>query len=62
MPEHKNYLTTCGRGRLAYHPEWSEIQPWVSYIDGSAGRHFANIYDATNYFKAKNMTLKPVTA
>ena len=30
-----------GRKRASYRPDWSASQPWVSYTDGVAGRHFA---------------------
>lgn len=26
--------------RVVYHPEWSKMHPWVSYTNGTAGRHF----------------------
>jgi hypothetical protein len=51
------YRTKCKKGRVTYHPEWSNTQPWVSYINGTAGLHFASIDDARLYFKTKNMHL-----
>ena len=39
------------RARVTYHPEWSVSHPWVSYIDGTAGRHFENEQQAHAYFE-----------
>lgn len=52
------YRTECGRGRVTYHPEWSEDQPWVTYIDGTAGKHCCDIYAAASYFRSKGMKLQ----
>ncbi len=50
--------TKCGNGRASYHPEWSETQPWVTYIRGTAGRHFASLDEVRTYFRnSHNMTL-----
>lgn len=46
MPEYKSGDTVrskCGRARLSYHPEWSEMLPWASYKNGTAGRHFGTL-------------------
>lgn len=51
------YRTKCGRGRVSYHPEWSPSQPWASYIDGTAGRHFPGLLEAQAYFIKKGMSL-----
>lgn len=51
------YRTKCGRGRVSYHPEWSPSQPWVTYIDGTAGRHVVDLPAAYAYFKSKGMEL-----
>lgn len=51
------YRTKCGRGRTTYHPEWSESQPWATYIDGTAGRHVVDLPAAHAYFESKGMEL-----
>lgn len=38
-----NVRSKCGGARLSYHPEWSPEQPWASYKNGTAGRHFATL-------------------
>lgn len=58
----QTYHTECGRGRVTYHPEWSVNEPWVSYIEGTAGRHFAELGQAHAYFKARGMVLKGAQA
>jgi hypothetical protein len=30
-----------GSKRVVYQPDWSAAQPWVTYTNGTAGRHFA---------------------
>lgn len=35
--------SNCGRARLTYHPEWDATLPWVSYKNGTAGRHFGSL-------------------
>lgn len=55
--EGQTFRTQCKRGRITYHPEWSEFMPWVSYIDGSAGMHFSSTISAVTYFKRKGMKL-----
>ena len=60
MPEYKEgdkFRTTCGRGRISYHPEWSPSKPWASYTNGAAGLHFASPELAIPYFKNKGMRL-----
>ena len=39
--------------RVTDHPEWSASQPWASYINGTAGRHFACPEDADAHLKEK---------
>ena len=39
--------------RITYHPEWSVSQPWVSYVNGTAGRHFENEHQADAHFKGR---------
>lgn len=48
--------TTCGLGRITYHPEWSASSPWVSYWCGTAGRHFERPDQAAAYFKTRRNT------
>lgn len=55
--EWTTYRTACGRGRAEYHAEWSQAQPWATYIDGSAGQHFADLADVAQYFAGRKMTL-----
>lgn len=42
----ETYRSRNGRARLTYHPEWDKERPWVGYIDGTAGRHYANLNGA----------------
>lgn len=42
--------TADGQGRVAYRPDWSESQPWVSYWNGTAGQHFETLEQARAYF------------
>lgn len=30
----------CGRARLTYRTDWDASQPWASYVNGTAGRHY----------------------
>ena len=39
--------------RITYHPEWAVSRPWVSYVNGSAGRHFENEHQADAHFKER---------
>lgn len=60
MDKHKNgetHYTRCGGGRVTYRPDWSTEKPWVSYIGGTAGLHFARLEYAAGYFEKKNMRL-----
>lgn len=50
------YRSKCGGARLTYHPEWSESQPWVSYIYGTAGRHFAFLSDGVSFMRGNGFT------
>lgn len=56
--EHDTYRTECGRGRTTYRAEWDEKQPWTTYIDGTAGRHFADLTQAAQHFASRGMKLK----
>ena len=59
MPESwTTYRTTNKAGRITYHPEWSASQPWASYINGTAGRHFTTVEAARIYFTSKGLMLK----
>lgn len=49
--------TKCKSGRATYHPEWSEVLPWVCYIDGEAMVHKLTLEDCRKWFKSKNMKL-----
>jgi hypothetical protein len=33
----------CGTARLTYQPDWSPSQPWASFKNGTAGRHFGTL-------------------
>lgn len=41
--EWDTYRSDCGQARLTFHSEWSKSIPWVSYINGTAGRHFETL-------------------
>ncbi len=41
-------------GRVTYRPDWSNSAPWVSYLAGTAGRHFATLDEATAYFRERH--------
>lgn len=48
MSEHKigdTYRSAhkIGGARLTYQPNWSPSQPWASFINGTAGRHFPTL-------------------
>ncbi len=53
----QTFRTTNGNARITYHPDWDSNQPWASYINGTAGRHFATPEDAKLYFRSKGMNL-----
>jgi len=53
----KTVRTQCGKGRASYHPEWSEILPWVCYIKGEAMVHKLTLVDCKRWFKSKGMQL-----
>lgn len=52
-------------GRVTFHPDYDHHRPWVSYIGGTAGQHFASIDDAEAYFAGRGFrresdaTLRP---
>ncbi|MNK37348.1 hypothetical protein D3C87_559140 [compost metagenome] len=41
-------------GRATYRPDWSKSAPWVSYVGGTAGRHFETLEQATAYFRERH--------
>ena len=45
-PGQSSRLSNC---RIAYHPEWDETLPYVTYRNGTAGRHFATLSEAQEY-------------
>lgn len=51
------YRTACGRGRVTFNPDWDRSKPWASYIDGTAGLHFATPDAAVPHFAKNGMTL-----
>lgn len=52
-----SYRTECGHGRCSFRPDWSTAQPWVTYIDGTAGRHLGGLEACAQYFAARGMYL-----
>ncbi len=50
--------STCGGARLTYHPDWSKEQPWASYKNGTAGRHFATLSDGIQQLKRDGYRFK----
>jgi len=53
----QTYVTACKRGRITYHPDWDSKKPWASFINGTAGAHFADPASAAHYYAGKGMTL-----
>lgn len=49
MKNFESIRSINGRGRIMYAPEWSKSQPYVTYRDGTAGRHFSNLPSAMAY-------------
>jgi len=43
----------CGKARATYRPDWSEAQPWVTYIRGTAGIHAATERGALSYLERR---------
>lgn len=52
-----SWRTECGHGRVAYRPDWSVAEPYVTYRDGTAGRHFANLEACAQLFASHGMYL-----
>ena len=44
--EGETFRSKCGRARITYHPDWDSERPWVSYIRGTASRHYPGPYTA----------------
>lgn len=53
----QTFRSKCSRARITYAPEWDRSQPWTSFIDGTAGRHFATPFDALPYFASRGFSL-----
>ena len=53
--EWTTYRNTLGGRtmRVVYHPSWDSQHPWVSYVNGTAGRHFNSIEAAQQHFPEK---------
>ena len=47
------------RARASFHPEWSEANPWVTYIDGTAGSHLPTFEAVDIYFKDRGFKQLP---
>jgi len=47
----KTIRSVCGKARATHHPEWSADKPWVTYINGTARRHFETERQAVAYLK-----------
>lgn len=41
------------RARATSHPEWSEENPWVTYINGDAGLHLPTLEAVDKYFESR---------
>lgn len=52
-----DWRTVCGHGRAHYRPDWSLSKPYVTYRDGTAGRHFATLQECADYFASLGMEL-----
>lgn len=50
--------SVCGRARLSYRPEWNAARPWVCYVNGTAGLHFAKPDDAAPALARLGITLE----
>lgn len=48
--------SVCGKARLTYHANWDQSRPWVTYRDGTAGRHFTSLLAGIQYLKAFGYT------
>lgn len=46
-----------GSGRATYHPAYDTLRPWVTYINGTAGLHFATDKEAVAYFRGRGFEI-----
>lgn len=53
----ETFRSKCGRARITYRPDWDAERPWVSYIDGTAGRHFGLPILGDRYMRDRGYTL-----
>jgi hypothetical protein len=53
----QTFYSKCKRVRIVFNPDWDRSQPWASYTDGTAGRHFATPHDALSYFASRGFAL-----
>lgn len=49
-----NIRNADGSKRVSYRPDWDRSQPWASYKNGTAGRHFATEQQALDWLNAKD--------
>lgn len=55
VPQTVRYENKKGiRARASFHPEWSEENPWVTYINGDAGLHLPTLEAVDKYFKDRD--------
>jgi hypothetical protein len=45
--------------RATYRPDWDSIRPWISYVNGTAGKHFRNVNEIEFYFQIKFKYVNP---
>jgi hypothetical protein len=45
------FRTKCGRGRVAYRPDWYASCAWITYWNGVAELHFETPEEAAEWFK-----------
>lgn len=58
VPIHTTHRSDCGHVRITYRPDWDKAQPWTTYRDGTAGRHFATRAAAVQFFAAAGTYFK----
>lgn len=49
---HQFTSPTKGAARLTYRDDWSKETPWVKYVNGTAGMHFATLADGVAWMTA----------
>ena len=52
MP-HDGQTWVDGSKRVTYHPEWDGARPFVTYVAGTAGAHFATLVEAWKYLTGR---------